>query len=93
MTAGKTARLDRIGTDGRYLVVPMDHGITMGAVKGLVDIEATVDAVTRGGADAVLTQRGVARRVHPHKNGAGYVAHLNGSTTIEIGRASCRERV
>jgi len=82
MTAGKAARLDRIGTDGTHLIVPMDHGITMGAVKGLVDIESTIDAITRGGADAVLTQKGIAPRVHPNKNGAGYIAHLNGSTTI-----------
>jgi len=82
MTAGKAARLGRIGTGGRYLVVPMDHGITLGAVKGLVDIESTIDAVTSGGADAVLTQRGIADRVHPNKNGAGYIAHLNASTDI-----------
>jgi len=82
MTAGKAARLARIGTGGRYLVVPMDHGITLGAVKGLVDLESTVDAVTRGGADAVLTQRGVADRVHPNKNDAGYICHVNGSTSI-----------
>ena len=60
----------------------MDHGITLGAVTGLVDLEATVDAVTHGGADAVLTQRGVADRVHPNTNGAGYIVHLNGSTSI-----------
>ncbi|MFC7077028.1 2-amino-3,7-dideoxy-D-threo-hept-6-ulosonate synthase [Haloarcula halophila] len=82
MNAGKRARLTRIGTDGQYVIVPMDHGITMGAVKGLKDIESTIDAVTRGGADAVLTQRGIADRVHPNKNDAGYIAHLNGSTTI-----------
>ena len=82
MTVGTHARLDRIGTGGRYLVVPMDHGITLGAVKGLADLESTVDAVTRGGADAVLTQKGVARRVHPNKNGAGYVVHCNGSTKV-----------
>jgi fructose-bisphosphate aldolase/2-amino-3,7-dideoxy-D-threo-hept-6-ulosonate synthase len=82
MTAGKSARLARIGTGGRYLVVPMDHGITLGAVKGLKNIESTVDAVTRGGADAVLTQRGVAPRVHPNKNDAGYIVHLNASTSI-----------
>jgi len=79
---GKRTRLDRISTDGNYLVVPMDHGITMGAVKGLKDIEATIDGVTRGGADAVLTQKGIAPRVHDNKNDAGYVVHLNGSTTI-----------
>jgi fructose-bisphosphate aldolase/2-amino-3,7-dideoxy-D-threo-hept-6-ulosonate synthase len=58
----------------------MDHGITLGAVTGLKDIEGTIDAITRGGADSVLTQKGIAPRVHPHKNGAGYVVHLNGST-------------
>ena len=82
MTPGKAARLDRIGRDGRYVVVPMDHGITIGAAKGLVDIESTIDAVTAGGADAVLTQKGIAPRVHPNSNGAGYIVHLNGSTTL-----------
>jgi len=82
MTVGTDARLTRIRTAGRYLIVPMDHGLTMGAVTGLKDIESTIDAVTDGGADAVLTQKGIAPRVHPNKNGAGYVVHLNGSTTV-----------
>ncbi|WP_433623720.1 2-amino-3,7-dideoxy-D-threo-hept-6-ulosonate synthase [Halomicrococcus sp. NG-SE-24] len=82
MNVGTAARLDRIGRDGRYVVVPMDHGITLGAVRGLKDIEGTIDAVTRGGADAVLTQKGIAPRVHDNKNDAGYVVHLNASTTI-----------
>lgn len=82
MDTGITARLDRIGSDGRYVIVPMDHGITLGAVRGLKDIESTINAVTRGGADAVLTQKGIAPRVHPNKNDAGYIVHLNASTTI-----------
>ena len=82
MNAGTAARLERIGTGGKYVVIPMDHGITMGAVKGLKDIDSTVDAVTRGGADAVLTQKGIAPRVHPNKNGAGYIVHVNASTTV-----------
>lgn len=82
MTLGTAARLARIRTNGRYLIVPMDHGITIGAVDGLVDIESTIDAVTRNGADAVLTQKGLAARVHPHTNDAGYVIHLNGSTAL-----------
>jgi len=82
MTAGHLARLTRISTNDRYLIVPMDHGITMGAVTGLKDIESTIDAVTRGGADAVLTQKGIAPRVHPNKNDAGYIVHVNASTTI-----------
>jgi fructose-bisphosphate aldolase/2-amino-3,7-dideoxy-D-threo-hept-6-ulosonate synthase len=80
MSLGTDARLERIGTGGKYVIVPMDHGITLGAVRGLEQIESTIDAVTRGGADAVLTQKGIAPRVHSNKNGAGFVVHLNGST-------------
>ncbi|MCL9812862.1 2-amino-3,7-dideoxy-D-threo-hept-6-ulosonate synthase [Natranaeroarchaeum aerophilus] len=82
MNTGTLARLGRIGTDGNYLIVPMDHGITIGAVSGLKDIESTIDGITSGGADAVLTQKGLADRVHAHKNGAGYIIHLNASTSI-----------
>lgn len=82
MTIGTEARLGRIGTDGKILNIPMDHGITLGAMRGLVDIESTIDAVTRAGADSVLTQKGIAPRVHPNKNNAGYVIHANASTTI-----------
>jgi fructose-bisphosphate aldolase/2-amino-3,7-dideoxy-D-threo-hept-6-ulosonate synthase len=82
MSAGKSVRLKRIGTDNKHLIVPMDHGITLGPVTGLAEIESTIDAVTSGGADAVLTQKGIAPRVHANKNGAGYIVHLNGSTAI-----------
>ncbi|GAA0653291.1 2-amino-3,7-dideoxy-D-threo-hept-6-ulosonate synthase [Salarchaeum japonicum] len=81
-STGKSARLDRISTGEKLVTIPMDHGITLGAVDGLKDIESTIDAVTRGGADAVLTQKGIAPRVHPNKNGKGYIVHLNASTTI-----------
>ncbi len=81
-TTGTQARLERIGTGGRYLIVPMDHGVTIGAVAGLKQIESTIDGVTSGGATAVLTQKGIAPRVHDHKNGSGFIVHLNGSTAI-----------
>ncbi|MFB6085384.1 MAG: 2-amino-3,7-dideoxy-D-threo-hept-6-ulosonate synthase [Halodesulfurarchaeum sp.] len=82
MATGTDARLARLGRDGKFVTVPMDHGLTMGAVEGLKDIEGTISAVTDGGADAVLTQKGLAERVIPNRNGAGYLIHLNGSTEI-----------
>jgi fructose-bisphosphate aldolase/2-amino-3,7-dideoxy-D-threo-hept-6-ulosonate synthase len=88
--SGVRTRLRRIGTDDRYVVVPMDHGITLGAVDGLADLETTVAGVVEGGADAVLAQKGVADRTRAGieravANGAtdaGYVAHVNGSTVL-----------
>lgn len=82
MSTGIAARLERIGTGGRHVIVPMDHGITLGPIAGLTDIESTIDAITRGGADAVLTQRGIASRVHPNKNEKGFIVHLNASTSL-----------
>ena len=82
MSPGKQLRMRRLRTAGRYLTVPMDHGLTLGPVAGLADIESTIDAVTGAGADAVLTQRGIAPRVHENANNAGYIIHLNGSTAI-----------
>jgi fructose-bisphosphate aldolase/2-amino-3,7-dideoxy-D-threo-hept-6-ulosonate synthase len=91
MAPGIGARLDRIGIDGKYVNIPMDHGITIGATDGLRDIESTIDAVTRAGANSVLTQKGLAPRVHPNKNDAGYLVHCNASTVI--GPASNDKRV
>lgn len=82
MQPGKRRRLARLNTDDRYVVIPMDHGITLGAVEGLADIESTIEAVTRGGADAVLTQKGIASRVHPASVDSGYILHLNASTVL-----------
>jgi len=82
MTAGTRARLTRIGNDDRYIVVPVDHGLTMGPVDGLVDVESTVEAITAGGATAILSHRGIADRVHPNLDEAGYIVHTNGATTI-----------
>ncbi|MFB6254384.1 MAG: 2-amino-3,7-dideoxy-D-threo-hept-6-ulosonate synthase [Halobacteriaceae archaeon] len=81
-TIGTTSRMNRIGSDGRILNVPMDHGITLGPTQGLQNIEETIEAVTQNGADSILTQKGLAERVHPHKHGKGYFIHLNGSTTL-----------
>lgn len=82
MQIGLQMRLEQISTDGKMLNVPMDHGITIGATEGLKDIETTVKRVTEAGADSVLTQKGLAKRVHPNKNDSGYVIHLNASTTL-----------
>lgn len=80
--SGVDIRLRRLMTDGHSVIVPMDHGITQGPVRGLVDLEETVSAVVEGGADAVLTHRGNATRVVDSLATAGFIVHLNASTTI-----------
>ena len=44
MNIGKSVRLERIfnRNTGRSIIVPLDHGTTVGPIYGLVDLRATV---------------------------------------------------
>jgi len=54
--SGKALRLKRIVSpaDGRRVILPLDHGITLGPITGIERIQAAIDAGVRGGADAAL---------------------------------------
>jgi len=51
-----------LASDGRALIVAMDHARTHGAIEGLEDPGAVIEASVDGGADAVMTTFGVAKR-------------------------------
>ena len=58
---GKVIRMERIinrGT-GKSVIVPMDHGVTVGPIKGLISMGKTVDMVAEGGANAVVGHLGL----------------------------------
>src|SRR5581483_7422927 len=74
----KAHRMRRVfGPDGRTLIVAMDHAGYMGPVPGLIDPAATVSAVVAGGADAVMTTLGSARRVIAALDGRGLVLSVD----------------
>jgi len=82
---GKAIRLERIMNrdSGTTIIVPMDHGVTVGPVEGLVDLEESVNSVARGGANAVLGHIGLA--MHGHRCGGpdiGLILHLSASTAV-----------
>jgi fructose-bisphosphate aldolase, class I len=51
-----------LASDGRALILAMDHARTYGAIEGLEDPGAVIEAAVEGGADAVMTTFGVAKR-------------------------------
>jgi fructose-bisphosphate aldolase/2-amino-3,7-dideoxy-D-threo-hept-6-ulosonate synthase len=76
---GKKRRLRRVfRDDNRTVIVPMDHGVTIGPVKGLVDMQEIVGKLLLGGVDAVVITRGIAKRVDTRN--AGLIVHLSGIT-------------
>ncbi len=66
MQLGKSIRIERIvnRNNGRTIIVPLDHGVTVGPLYGLVDLRATVDQIADGGANAVLMHKGLPRCSH-----------------------------
>jgi predicted phospho-2-dehydro-3-deoxyheptonate aldolase len=81
MSVGKKRRLSRIfRNDGRTVIVPMDHGVTMGPVTGLVDMQEIVNKLVVGGTDAIVVHKGIAKTTHLH--GLGLITHLSASTGL-----------
>jgi predicted phospho-2-dehydro-3-deoxyheptonate aldolase len=82
---GKRVRLERIidRNSGKTVIIPMDHGVTAGPMAGLIDMEETIHAVARGGANAIVIHKGWAGKGYPH-NGKdmGLIIHLSASTRM-----------
>jgi fructose-bisphosphate aldolase/2-amino-3,7-dideoxy-D-threo-hept-6-ulosonate synthase len=82
---GKAIRLERIidRKTRRTVIVPMDHGITVGPIPGLIDLPSAVDKVAEGGANAVLGHMGLP--LHGHRGygrDIGLIIHLSASTSL-----------
>lgn len=81
MVWGKDVRLSRIMRKGKMLCVPMDHGVTLGPVKGIINIESAVKAVSKGGATAVILHKGMIKSLS-HVPRLGLVMHISASTAL-----------
>lgn len=83
MLLGKRIRMERIISreTGRTVIIPMDHGVTLGPIKGLINMREMVNEVARGGANAVLGHMGLP--IYGHRRygkDLGLILHLSGST-------------
>ncbi|MCK4753561.1 MAG: 2-amino-3,7-dideoxy-D-threo-hept-6-ulosonate synthase [Planctomycetes bacterium] len=82
---GKKIRLERIidRNSGRTVIVPMDHGVTVGPIAGLEDMCEAIGKVVRGGANAILMHKGIVRAGHRGAGkDVGLIVHLSGGTSI-----------
>ncbi len=85
MWIGKKIRIERIinRESGNTVIVPMDHGVSMGPIKGLEDMPKIINAVAEGGANAVVLHKGIVPFGHRgYGKDIGLIVHLSGSTTL-----------
>jgi len=85
MHIGKKIRMERIlnRKTGRTVIVPLDHGVSVGPIFGLVDMKDTVNSIAEGGADSVLMHKGLVRCGHRESGrDVGLIVHLSSSTDL-----------
>jgi len=81
MDEGKKRRLTRIfKEDNRTVIVPMDHGVTIGPCQGIENMQNTVNQLIKGNVDAILVHKGIAKRVNAGK--AGLIVMLSGASNL-----------
>ncbi len=82
---GKSVRIERIFNrkTKRILIVPMDHGVSSGPIKGLIDMPSIVNKVADGGANAVILHKGIVKHGHRgYGTDIGLILHLSASTAL-----------
>ena len=85
MMTGKFIRLERIinRMTGKTVIVPMDHGVTVGPIPGLIDMKKAVDNVVNGGANAIIAHKGIVKAGHRQAGkDIGLIVHLSASTSL-----------
>ncbi len=61
----------------------MDHGLTMGTIKGLENVAKMIEKVALGGASAVLMHSGMVGAGHRrYGSDIGLIIHLSGATSL-----------
>ena len=82
---GKRIRMERIidRNSGKTVIIPMDHGVTMGPMAGLTRMQETINAVAMGGANAIVIHKGLVETGH-RRGGkdVGLIIHLSASTRM-----------
>ncbi len=82
---GKRIRLERIinRNTGKTVVVPMDHGISVGPIAGVIDLKDAIGRVVDGGANAVVEHKGMVGEGHRGSGrDVGLIIHLSASTSL-----------
>ena len=82
---GKEIRLERIinRETKKAVIVPMDHGVSVGPIAGIENMKDAMGQVAYGGANAVVVHKGIVASGHRGVGpDMGLIVHLSGSTVL-----------
>jgi class I fructose-bisphosphate aldolase len=84
---GKKIRMERIinRNTRKTVIVPMDHGISVGPIQGIISMKDAIQKVAEGGANAIVEHKGLVEQGHRGEGkDIGLISHLSASTNLSI---------
>ena len=83
---GKKIRIERIlnRNSGKTVIIPVDHGVTVGPVVGLINMKETIRSVALGGANATIMHKGLFETALKSRGEMGLILHLSASTQMSV---------
>jgi class I fructose-bisphosphate aldolase len=84
---GKQIRLERIinRNTRKTVIVPMDHGMSIGPIPGLINVREAIQKVSEGGANAIVEHKGLVKAGHRGQGkDIGLIIHLSASTSLSL---------
>src|SRR5436190_20990584 len=86
MNTAKKIRLGRIlrNADRRGIIVPIDHGLTLGPIAGIESVGQMEEFITHPQIDAVIAHKGILSRLAERDllSGKGVILHVNGMSSL-----------
>ena len=85
MNVGKKIRMERIMNreTRKTVIVPMDHGVSSGPIRGLENMAEIINKIADGGANAVVIHKGIVEAgQRGYGRDIGLIIHLSGSTKL-----------
>lgn len=77
---GLSLRLRRLGHEGLFVLIPLDHGVSVGPIKGLENMETLIKEIDAGGATGLIVHKGLVKQVSAARPEAGVLLHVSSST-------------
>ena len=81
MQTGKKLRLRKFFRKGNALIVPLDHALYSGPVKGIEDVEELVKSISETEADGILLTPGILEKVADVVGDLSIVLRIDGTHT------------
>lgn len=77
-------------SNGKTVIVAMDHGLNLDVLPALNDTGGVIEKIIAGGADAILTSYGIARKYNNLLKKIGLIIRMDGGNSRLSGFPGCR---